>query len=197
MVLLKMLMDISLPKMRELLVMMMTMISPSGREVPPAESLYRRTKVLLPKFRLETAPLSPCRAPLPPSAHLLVYKSFWPRKNKERTFGTKRRRLEAEHGQELFCPPGERFRRGNFPLGGGNHHHHHDQQLSHIGEGNLHQHLQQHHLIANPSSSLMFNLVTGTIDWCLWVTSRLITSCSWLLYGLFGGRLYVQIQYAI
>ena len=25
----------------------------------------------------------------------------------------------------------------------------------------------------------------------------LITSCSWLLYGLFGGRLYVQIQYAI
>ena len=39
MVLLKMLMEIALPKMGELLVMMMTMISPSKREVPPAESL--------------------------------------------------------------------------------------------------------------------------------------------------------------
>ena len=59
MVLLKMLMEIALPKMEELLVMMMTMtmISPSGREVPPAESLHRRAKVLLPKFCLETAVL--------------------------------------------------------------------------------------------------------------------------------------------
>ena len=54
MVLLKMF----LPKMAELLVvMMMTMISPSGWEVPPAESLCRRAKVLLPKFRLEAAAL--------------------------------------------------------------------------------------------------------------------------------------------
>ena len=37
-----MLMNITLPKMGELLVMMMTMISPSEREVPPVESLYRR-----------------------------------------------------------------------------------------------------------------------------------------------------------
>jgi hypothetical protein len=59
MVLLKMLMEISLPKMGELLVMMMTMISPSEREVPPAESLRRRAKVLLPKFHLETATLHP------------------------------------------------------------------------------------------------------------------------------------------
>ena len=57
MVLFKMLMEIALPKMGELLVMMMTMISPSEREVPPAESLRRRAKVLLPKFRLETAVL--------------------------------------------------------------------------------------------------------------------------------------------
>ena len=104
-------------------------------------------------------------------AHLLVYKSFWPRKNKERTFGTERRRLEAELGQEHFCPPAERFCRGNFPPGGGNHRHHHHQQLSHLGEGNIHQHIHQHHLISNPSSSLVFNLYTGTIDWCLWVTS--------------------------
>ena len=53
--LLKILMEIAFPKMGELLVMMMTMIFPSGREVPPAESLRRRAKVLLPKFHLETA----------------------------------------------------------------------------------------------------------------------------------------------
>ena len=64
MVLLKMLMEISLPKMGELLVMMMTMISPSGREVPPVELLHRRAKVLLPKFRLETVALRPECPPL-------------------------------------------------------------------------------------------------------------------------------------
>ena len=60
MVLLKMLMEIALPKMGELLVVMMVMmISPSGREVPPAESLRRSAKVLLPKFCLEEAALRP------------------------------------------------------------------------------------------------------------------------------------------
>ena len=59
MVLLKILMEIALPKMGELLVMMRTMVSPSGREVPPAESLRRRAKVLLPKFCLETAARRP------------------------------------------------------------------------------------------------------------------------------------------
>ena len=49
----------ALPKMGELLVMMMTMISPSRREVPPTESLHRRAKVLLSKFRLEIAALNP------------------------------------------------------------------------------------------------------------------------------------------
>ena len=58
MVLVKMLMEmeISLPKMGELLVTMMTMISPSGRELPPTESL-------LPKFPLKTAALRP-KSPL-------------------------------------------------------------------------------------------------------------------------------------
>ena len=64
MVLLNMLMDIALPKMGELLVMMMTMISPSGSEVPPTESLRRRAKVLLSKFRLETAAVCPKSPPL-------------------------------------------------------------------------------------------------------------------------------------
>ena len=58
MVLLKMLMEIALPKMGELLVMMM-MTSPNGMEVPSAESLRRRAKVLLSKFHLETAALRP------------------------------------------------------------------------------------------------------------------------------------------
>ena len=39
MVLLKRMMKITSPKMGESMVMMMTMVSPSGREVPPAESL--------------------------------------------------------------------------------------------------------------------------------------------------------------
>ena len=41
--------------MRGVLVMTMASISPSGREVPPAESLRRRAKVVPPKFRLEAA----------------------------------------------------------------------------------------------------------------------------------------------
>ena len=58
MVLVRMFMKIGLPKMRVLLVIMMTMIFPSRREVPPVELLCRRAKVL-PKFRLEAATLRP------------------------------------------------------------------------------------------------------------------------------------------
>ena len=104
-------------------------------------------------------------------APLQVYKSFWPRKNKGRNFGMKRRHLEAELGLEHFCPPAERFRRGNFPPGGGNRSHHHHQQPSHLWEANHHQHLQQHRLLSNPSSSHVFNLCARTLDWCLWVIS--------------------------
>ena len=50
-----MLMNIGPPTMRGLLVMSMATISPSRREVSPAESLHQRAKVLLPKFHLETA----------------------------------------------------------------------------------------------------------------------------------------------
>ena len=64
MVLVNMLMEISLPKMGELLVMMMTMISPSRREVPPAELLRGRAKVLVHKFCLETVALHPKSPPL-------------------------------------------------------------------------------------------------------------------------------------
>ena len=57
----KMLMNIALPKMGELLVMMMTMISPSGREVPPAESLRRSPRLVPPRFRLVVAESRPER----------------------------------------------------------------------------------------------------------------------------------------
>ena len=108
----------------------------------------------------------------PPLVPIIWYISgFDLEKTQRRTVGTKCRRFEAELGQEHFCPSVERFWRGNFLPGGGNHHHHHHQQLSHLGEGNIHQHLQQRHLLPNPSSSFVFNLCTGIIDWCLWVTS--------------------------
>ena len=113
-----------------------------------------------------------CCPPRPTSgAHLLVYKSFWPTIMKGRTFGTKCRCLEAELGQEHFFPLAERFRWENFPPGGGNHRHYHHQQLSHLWEGNLRQHLQQHYLLSNTSSYLVFNLCTRTLDWYLRGTS--------------------------
>jgi hypothetical protein len=59
MVLVKMLMNIDPPLMRGSLVMMMASISPSGREVSPAEQLRRSPRLLLPRFRLETAALHP------------------------------------------------------------------------------------------------------------------------------------------
>ena len=59
----------------------MTMVSPSGREVPPAESARRRAKVLLPKFRLETAALHP-ESPL-----LIFSRSEGPIYQKEGTGG--------------------------------------------------------------------------------------------------------------
>jgi hypothetical protein len=64
MVLVKMLMKIGHPMMRGSLVMSMASIFPSRREVSPAELLRQRAKVLLPKFRLETAVLHP-ESPLP------------------------------------------------------------------------------------------------------------------------------------
>ena len=79
MVLLKMLMEIALPKMGELLVMMMTMISPSGREVPTAESLRQRAKVLVPKFRRWAEEGSTHQGtPGPPGAPRWVVPTWWP-----------------------------------------------------------------------------------------------------------------------
>ena len=74
------------------------------------------------------------------------------------------RRNQSRAPAELFC-------RGHFPPGGGNHRHRHHQRSSHREGVNLHQHLHQHHLISNTSSSLVSNLCLKTSDWYLWVAS--------------------------
>ena len=83
----------------------------------------------------------------------------------------KRRRLEAEPWRNQSRAPAELFCRGNIPPGGGNHRHRHHQRSSHREGVNLHQHLHQHHLISNPSSSLVSDLCLKTSDWYLWVAS--------------------------
>ena len=55
----KMLMKIDPLSMRGSLVITMASISPSGREVSPAEQLRRSPRLLLPRFRLEMAALHP------------------------------------------------------------------------------------------------------------------------------------------
>ena len=59
MVLVKMLMEIDPLPMRGSLVMMMVMISPSGREVSPAEQLCRSSRLDPPRFRLVAAESRP------------------------------------------------------------------------------------------------------------------------------------------
>ena len=59
MVLVKMLMDIDPLPMRGSMVMMMVMISPSWRDVSPAEQLCRIPRLVPPRFHLETAALHP------------------------------------------------------------------------------------------------------------------------------------------
>ena len=58
-VLVKMLMDIDPLSMRGSLVMKMALISPFGKEVSPAEQLRQSPRLLLPRFRLETAVIWP------------------------------------------------------------------------------------------------------------------------------------------
>ena len=108
-------------------------------------------------------------------AHLWLYEVFGRGKNKEEAFGTKRRRLEVEPWRNQSRAPAELFCRGNIPLGGGNHHH----QSSHRKGVNLHQHLHQHHLLSNHSSSLYPIFVSKhQIGTCALLVV-LITPCSW------------------
>ena len=59
MVLVKMLMEIDPLDMRGSMVMTMVTISPSRRDVSPAEQLCKSPGLVLPRFRLETAALRP------------------------------------------------------------------------------------------------------------------------------------------
>ena len=61
MVLVKMLMDIDPLPMRGSLVMTMVMISPSRREVSPAEQLRQSPRLVLPRFLLVAAEFRPRR----------------------------------------------------------------------------------------------------------------------------------------
>ena len=61
MVLVKMLMEIYPLLMRGSLVMTMALISPSRRNVSPAEQFHRSPRLVLPRFHLETAALRPER----------------------------------------------------------------------------------------------------------------------------------------
>ena len=59
MVLVKMLMKIDPLPVRGSMVMTMVMISPSRREVSPIEQLSQSSRLVPPRFRLETAALHP------------------------------------------------------------------------------------------------------------------------------------------
>ena len=63
MVLAKMLMEIGPLPMRGSLVMTMVMISPSRREVSPAEQLYRSSRLVPPRFRLVAVEFHPVSLP--------------------------------------------------------------------------------------------------------------------------------------
>ena len=110
----------------------------------------------------------PGRPPVPIFCYM---KSFVWEKNHKQAHGTKLRRHEAEPWHNQSRAPAKLFCRGNFPPGGGNHHHSHHQRSSHWEGVNLHQHLHQHHLLSNPSSSLVSNLASKTTNWYLWVAS--------------------------
>ena len=103
--------------------------------------------------------------------HLLLYEVFRPGKNHKQPFGTRLRRHEAEPWRNQSRAPAELFCRGHFPPGGGNHRHRHHQRSSHREGDNLHQHLHQHHVLSNPSSSLVSNSCLQVWDWYLWVAS--------------------------
>ena len=64
MVLVKMLMEIDPLPMRGSLMMMSVMISPSRREVSPAEQLRQSPRLVPPRFRLMAAEFRPVSLPL-------------------------------------------------------------------------------------------------------------------------------------
>ena len=98
-------------------------------------------------------------------------KSFTLEKNHKQAYGTKLRRHEAEPWRNQSRAPTELFYRGNFPPGGGNHHHRHHQRSSHRERAISINIFTSTISSPNPSSSLVSNLVSKTINWYLWIAS--------------------------
>ena len=159
-----MLMEIDPLPMRGSMVMMMVTISPSQRDVSPAEQLRRSPRLVLPRFGLKTVALCP-------ESFLLIfflgqntpYSRRWAPEACQgaHTLATRlgarpvreeiisklsgrdsaaTRRNQSRALAELFC-------RGHFPPGGGNHRHRHHQRSYHREGANIHQHPHQHHLL--------------------------------------------------
>ena len=112
------------------------------------------------------------------SVHLLLCHCFYLGKNRGQAYGMKLRHHEAEPWRNQSRALAELFCRGHFPPGGGNHHQRHHQWSSHREGVNLHQHLHQHHLLSNPSSSLVSNLVSKPQIGTYGLLVLLITLCS-------------------
>ena len=99
----------------------------------------------------------PQGAPLPrgppggsPTSIFSYMKSFDEKKNKKQPFGTRLRRHEVEPWWNQSRAPAELFYQGYFPPGGGKSSPSSSPTLLSSGEGNLHQHIHQHHLISKP-----------------------------------------------
>ena len=97
--------------------------------------------------------VGPLKAPWCPSSPI------WGVLTWKKSEGGFRDQTPPSRGGNQYRAPAELFYRGYFPLRGGNRHRRHHQQLSHLGEGYLHQQLHQHYLLSNPSSSVS-NLVS-------------------------------------
>ena len=112
-------------------------------------------------------PMSPGTLGGPPVSIFCYMKAF----TLEKIMGKLTGRNSAATTRNQSRAPTQLFCRGHFPPGGGNHHQRHHQRSSHREGVNIHQHLHQHHLLSNPSSSLVSNLVSKTTNWYLWVAS--------------------------
>ena len=129
---------------------------------------YQRGPTPWPQGWGPPASWAPC---WPSGAHLLLYEVFRPRKKSEASFRDETPPPRGGTLAKQSRAPAELFCRGNFPPGGGNHRRRHHQRSSHREGVNLHQHLHQHHLLSNPSPSLVSDLCLKTSDWYLWVAS--------------------------
>ena len=123
------------------------------------------------------APYPPRRAPelvgplAGPEAHIPLYDVICPRKKiKKRLSGRSAAVSRQNLGRSTFVLRWSDSA-GETSLRGGRSKPSPSPMLPPSWEDQNHQNLHQHHLISNPSSSLVFNLCPKTSDWYLWVAS--------------------------